>query len=100
MNRRISCILLGLLLLTSAASAQDSSTPTPQYYTVVQGDTLISIALRYHTTTAALIRANGIVNANRLSIGENLIIPGDEATAPAPAGRNTPVPTATASEAP
>ncbi|MBI1258756.1 MAG: LysM peptidoglycan-binding domain-containing protein [Chloroflexi bacterium] len=81
MIRRISCILLGLLLLTSAVSAQDSSTPTPspQYYTVVQGDTLSSIAQRYNTTTLALMRANSIVNPDRVFVGTLLLIPTSEA---------------------
>jgi len=95
MIRRISCILLGLLLLTSAVSAQDNSTPKPQYYMVAPGDTLSSIAGRYHTTTVALMRANGIVSADRIFVGTILIIPSDTDTSaiittePAPAGTPT-----------
>ena len=77
--RRISCILLGILLLTSAVWArQDStSTPTPvaQSYTVVPGDTLSGIAQRYNTSVQAIIHANGIVNPNLLLSGTTLLIP-------------------------
>jgi len=108
MNRRISCILLGLLLLTSVASAQDSSTPTPQTYTVAPGDTLSSIALRYHTTIDALVRANAIANPNRVIVGAILIIPGDAgdgsyaivSTEPGPTATKGPSPTATAQASP
>ena len=57
----------------------------PQSYTVVQGDTLSSIAARYHTTTLALMRANGIVNANRVFVGTILLIPPDGVVESAPA---------------
>lgn len=45
------------------------------YYTVVPGDRLIRIALRFGTTIRALARANGIVNVDLLSIGQRLLIP-------------------------
>src|SRR5690349_17268966 len=94
MIRRISCcLLLGLLLLTTAVSAQDNSTPTPQTYTVVQGDTLSSIALRFHTTTVALMRANSLANPNRLSIGMVLMIPNGTETVPSTPAQTTPIPT-------
>jgi LysM repeat protein len=44
-------------------------------YIVKAGDTLYSIARRYNTTVAAIVAANGIVNANRISVGQRLIIP-------------------------
>ncbi len=97
MIRRISCILLGLLLLSSAVSAQDS-TPTPQHYTVASGDTLSSIAGRYHTTILALIRANNIVDANRVFVGSILVIPGDTQGAPQTSTQTAPA--ATPSELP
>ena len=102
MMRRIRCILFVLLLLSSAVSAQDSSTPTPspQYYTVAQGDTLSSIALRYHTTTLALMRANGLANANRLFAGTILLIPSDRQSVPVTAPEDAAPPTETPTRSP
>jgi LysM repeat protein len=48
-------------------------------YTVVKGDTLSKIARRYHTTAHAIMAANNITNASRLSIGKKLHIPSGEA---------------------
>jgi LysM repeat protein len=48
-------------------------------YTVVKGDTLSKIARRYHTTASAIMAANNITNASRLSIGKKLHIPSGEA---------------------
>ena len=69
--------------------------PTPQTYTVVAGDTLSRIALRYGTTVAALAQANGIANPNLIFVGQVLKIPGG--TTPVPGatpvpGQPTPVP--------
>ncbi len=45
-------------------------------YTVKRGDTLSSIALRFGTTTGALMRANNLKNANLIYTGMRLLIPG------------------------
>jgi LysM repeat protein len=75
-------------------SVASSSTPrhthhaaTHHLYTVVKGDTLTKIARRYHTTTSAIIAANNISNASRLSIGEKLHIPSHESRAAATASQ-------------
>lgn len=44
-------------------------------YTVVQGDRLIRIALRFNTGIRALARLNGIVNVDLISINQRLRIP-------------------------
>lgn len=44
-------------------------------YTVVEGDRLLRIALRFNTTPQALARANGIVNMDLLVPGQRLRIP-------------------------
>jgi LysM repeat protein len=59
-------------------------------YTVVKGDTLTKIAKRYHTTTSAIMAANNLTNAGRLSIGQKLHIPSREARASATADGATP----------
>ncbi|NWF68759.1 MAG: LysM peptidoglycan-binding domain-containing protein [Chloroflexi bacterium] len=51
-------------------------------YVVQPGDTLNAIAARYNTTTAALAQLNGIVNPNRIQVGQRLIVPGTNVVAP------------------
>ena len=54
--------------------------PAPQpypYYTVRAGDTLWSIARRYYTTVAELVRLNAIADPNRIYVGQVLKIPSD-----------------------
>ena len=50
-------------------------TPTPYLYTVVQGDTMIGIAIYFGITYDQLSLANPEVNPNFLSVGTQLIIP-------------------------
>ncbi len=61
----------------------DTPTPTPTraapettavYYTVRSGDTLSAIAAAYGTSVEALIRINGMANADQLSAGQVLQI--------------------------
>jgi LysM repeat protein len=55
------------------------------YYTVQWGDTLSSIAARYHTTTQAIMYANNIMNPNYIYAGMILYIPcGKKPPAPVP----------------
>ncbi|MBE2184063.1 MAG: LysM peptidoglycan-binding domain-containing protein [Anaerolineae bacterium] len=44
-------------------------------YTVQPGDNLYNISLRFNVPLANIISANGIVNSNRIYIGQTLIIP-------------------------
>src|SRR5512139_258384 len=61
------------------------SPPCGTYYTVQWGDTLSSIAARYHTTTQAIMYANNIVNPNYIYAGMILYIPcGSKPPAPPP----------------
>ncbi|MGP6139632.1 MULTISPECIES: LysM peptidoglycan-binding domain-containing protein [unclassified Jeotgalibaca] len=55
-------------------------------YTVKAGDTLYAIALRYGVTVAQLTSANNITNANLISVGQVLRIPGTGTTTPPPTG--------------
>lgn len=49
--------------------------PTTTTYTVVRGDTLYSIAVRFGTTVAELSALNGISNPNLIYAGQVLIVP-------------------------
>lgn len=47
-------------------------TPESKYYTVEKGDSLMSIGVKLNTTQGLLMRANGITDASRLSLGQRL----------------------------
>ena len=71
--------------------APGGGTPPPSgggcTYVVMPGDTLSSIAVRYNTTVAALVAANGLSNPNAIRVGQTLIIPGCSGpTQPPPSG--------------
>jgi len=57
------------------ASPTLSPTPTPITYTIVQGDTMLEVALRYGITLEELQEANPDVDPRILSIGTILVIP-------------------------
>ncbi len=63
--------------------------PGPGYscltaYTVKPGDTLSSIAWNYGTTTAELLRLNGLANADFVYVGQSLCVPAPGGNAPQP----------------
>lgn len=70
-----------LLLLAALAclAAWAASTASAASVTVRPGDTLGAIAARHGTTVAALARANGLRDPNRLSVGQRLTIAGGAA---------------------
>jgi LysM repeat protein len=63
---------------TAIPTAPPTPAPTPapvRTYTVVEGDTLASIAQRFGTTVGALQAANGIDDPDEIVIGQVLVIP-------------------------
>lgn len=81
--------------LTPLPTATPTITPTPVVYVVQKGDNLLAIARRYGVTLQALQEANGILDPRRLQIGQELIIPVDEAAlVEPPTPTPTPVPVA------
>ncbi len=56
-------------------SASPSGSPATQTYRVKAGDTLSAIAVRFHTSVAAIQQLNGIRNASVIRIGQILKIP-------------------------
>ena len=57
-------------------SGGGTTTTTPQIkHTVVSGETLYGIAVKYGTTVDAIVKANNIVNPNLIDVGQVLIIP-------------------------
>lgn len=61
--------------------------PEPLQYKVSPGDTLYKIARSFDISVSALMAENGIANANRLQVGQQLSIPSAEAVIPLPDGR-------------
>ncbi|MBM7116429.1 LysM peptidoglycan-binding domain-containing protein [Archangium primigenium] len=61
-------------------------------YTVRSGDTLSGIAQRNNTTVAALAQANGIKNTNKISVGQQLKMPGASSFEPTAPGKSAPRP--------
>jgi membrane-bound lytic murein transglycosylase D len=65
----------------SAPAASQPQVTGPDRHRVRRGETLDAIAQRYGTTAAALQRANGIKNQNRIQVGQVLSIPGSGSSA-------------------
>lgn len=61
-----------------------TGTGTPTYYVVLPGDTLFVIATSFGTSVEALMRANGLINADVLHVGQVLLIPGADGALPDP----------------
>ncbi|MBI3941495.1 MAG: LysM peptidoglycan-binding domain-containing protein [Chloroflexi bacterium] len=57
----------------AAGSGQGSG--SGQIYVVQPGDTLLAIAIRYKTTTEALVAANNLANEDSIVVGQKLKIP-------------------------
>lgn len=60
---------------TSTRTIKSTATPSAQMYTVRSGDTLLDLAIKFDTTTEAIIAANDIVEEDLLQLGQKLIIP-------------------------
>ena len=63
---------------TPIPSPTVTPTATPIIYAVQSGDTLLSIAIAFETTTEIIQESNGIVDPRFLQIGQELIIPPPE----------------------
>lgn len=75
--RYVICLLSFLLILAplTVGSAQSEQPPGP-IYVVQEGDSLWGIAARFGVSVDDLRAANNIGNADQLSVGMNLVIPG------------------------
>lgn len=79
----INLIRVGQLLVIPRPGAKPQ-VATPGRYVVRSGDTLGTIAARFHTTVAALVRANHIPNPDLIRVGQVLVIPAGTSVTPAP----------------
>lgn len=71
---------------STAPAAEPQPGHTATRHTVLAGETLAAIAMRYGVTTWALAQANGIANPSLIFRGQVLVISGTGSAAPAPAG--------------
>lgn len=62
------------------------------YYVVCPGDTLSGIAWRHGTSVHAIMAANGLAHANKIYVGQKLLIPGSGYVPPAPPPYQPPPP--------
>ena len=69
-------LILALLLPTMPVRAQASTPSTGPVYIIQPGDSLSSIASRFGVSLADLMAANNITDANSISAGAQIIIPG------------------------
>jgi len=76
----------------STTAALAAVAPATHRYTVVRGDTLSAIAVRFGTTVAALVATNHIANPNLIFPGQILTVTGGSPAAPAPAPPPAPAP--------
>ena len=65
-------------MLLASPTSPPPPTPTPITYTIVVGDTMLAIALRYGISLEELLAANPEVNPRALSVDTVLIIPSTE----------------------
>lgn len=74
-------LLVGFLFSQAAPGAvfaQEQNPPTGPIYIIQPGDNLSAIAARFNVPLADLMKANNMANANNISAGARLIIPGLE----------------------
>ena len=72
----------------TSADRSGESLETIQHttYTVQRGDTLLRIALRFNTSLSDLITANSLADADRIYVGQQILVPtGAGSAAPTPA---------------
>jgi LysM repeat protein len=75
------------------AMAPAAAAPAPavgQTHVIQRGETLIGIARRHGVSVAAIVAANGIADASRIYVGDQLTIPGTSAAAPVHATPSAP----------
>lgn len=74
-------VLLALTVMATTVPQQTLAAPAERatasyvYHTVRRGDTLSRIAEHYGVSMSSIMRANGIVNANHIYVGQRLKIP-------------------------
>lgn len=87
----MSLAILAFLAACSTTQNVGSGGPAPAgFYKVSQGDTLYSIARKYRQTVPALVRLNGLKDADDIKVDQLLRISASRAGTTAPVGRTQP----------
>mgnify|MGYP001585535824 CR=1 FL=1 len=73
--KHILSLALVITIVCLSAGPAHAAPPADLTYVVQRGDTLFSIALRFGVTVQAIMRANGLTNADLIFVGQRLIIP-------------------------
>ncbi|MDY7076502.1 MAG: PA14 domain-containing protein [Chloroflexota bacterium] len=74
----IALAMTTLVLLVGVVPASASPSAGSIIHIVQRGDTLYSIARRYGMDVWTLARANGIVNPNRIYVGQRIVVPSSQ----------------------
>lgn len=62
---------------SAAATAKLSSVPQGGYtHVIVSGESLYAIARKYDVSTDELVRANGLASADKIYVGQKILVPG------------------------
>jgi len=69
-------LVFAILPVSAASAAPNADTCPPVIHVVQRGETLYRIATHYRVTVQAIVAANGIVYANVIYAGRQLVIPG------------------------
>jgi LysM repeat protein len=80
---------------TPAPTATPTITPTPIVYRIASGDNLLKVAQKFGVSVAGIQDANGITDPRSLRVGQELIIPieeAEEAAAGTPTAQATALP--------
>ena len=85
-------LLSGAMFDAAAAAPAAAPAEADSAYVVRPGDTLGSIAARFGTSARAIAWANGIVNIDRIYVGQRLTIPGASGSTGSPAAPRPPAP--------
>lgn len=75
MPERVPTVTPTIVFITATPPAPVPSPGSYDVYTVKPGDTLTRIAQLFSTTVQTLAQLNGIVNVNRIQVGQRLIVP-------------------------
>src|SRR5207253_289201 len=78
-----------VLKLSPAAAPTSKGEPAPSTYVIKEGDSLSVVAKRLGLSVDALAKANKIVNLDRITLGQSLVIPGAPPTSPPPTATAT-----------
>jgi LysM repeat protein len=60
---------------TPAEALSDTQSAEPTVYVLRAGDNLTHLSAQYGTSIEAILSANGLTNANRIYVGQSLLVP-------------------------